>query len=300
MYEILEKKQIAPSVNYFRISAPRIAKRRKAGQFVMIRTTQEGERIPLTIADADPVEGSVSLVVQEVGKTTMQMGKLKVGDVILDMAGPLGKPTHVEKKPHTVVIVGGGIGTAPAHPIAQAHKNIGNKVISILGARNKDLLIMEEEMRKTSDEVLVMTDDGSYGIKGLVTEGILSLVARGEKISEVIAIGPPVMMKFVSSTTRPLNIPTTVSLNTIMIDGTGMCGGCRVTVGGKNKFVCVDGPEFDGHLVDWDNMMLRQRSYQDLESESLNRWKEHGSKGCNLHRMADEATAKEETEAKHE
>ena len=281
MHEILEKKVLAPKVNYFRIRAERIAKKRQAGQFVIIRVSDQGERIPLTIADADPEEGSITLVVQEVGKTTEQMGLLQTGDSLLDVVGPLGRPTHIEKK-GTVLIVGGGIGIAPAHPIAQAHRKIGNHVIGILGARNKEMMIMEEEMHRACHEVIVMTDDGSYGEKGMVTDAIKKLVESGVTIDECIAIGPPVMMKYVSLTTKPYKIPTLVSLNTIMIDGTGMCGGCRVRVGGKNRFVCVDGPEFDGHQVDFDNMMLRLNSYKEQEKQSLDHWHEIGGPGCNF------------------
>ncbi len=304
MNRILAKKKLAEKVWYYRIEAPLIAKRRKAGQFIMLRLWEGGERIPLTIADADPEEGSITLIVQEVGKTTVMMADLEVGDFILDLAGPLGKPTHVEKV-GTVVMVGGGIGVAPAHPIAQAMKAAGNKVISILGARNKELIIMEEETRRASDEVLIVTDDGSYGVKGFVTTALQGLIDKGEKIDMVIAIGPPIMMKFVSELTRPYKIHTVVSLNTIMIDGTGMCGGCRVLIDGKNKFVCVDGPEFDGHKVDFDNMMARQRAYVEAESQSLQNFEkaDHqiGDKGCNLHAMMqDTQDSSKETGGDHE
>jgi ferredoxin--NADP+ reductase len=285
MNKILEKKMLAEKVWYYRVQAPLIAKRRKAGQFIILRVWEGGERIPLTIADADPIEGSITLIVQDVGKTTNMLADLNVGDSILDLAGPLGKATHVEKF-GTVVMVGGGIGIAPAHPIAQAMNAAGNKVISIIGARNKDLLIMEEEMRKASDEVIIMTDDGSHGRKGFVTNALKDLIDGGEKVDLVVAIGPPVMMKFVSQLTKPYGIHTVVSLNTIMIDGTGMCGGCRITYNGENRFVCVDGPEFDGHLVDFDNMMARQAAYRQYEEESRIDWEESGHKilssGCRL------------------
>ncbi len=251
-----------------KVEAPEIAKKRKAGQFIILRVNESGERIPLTIADADPAAGWIELVVQAVGATTKALSEKKAGDSIIDMAGPLGRPTHIEKH-GTVVMVGGGIGIAPAHPIAQAMKAAGNTVISILGGRSKELVIMEDKMRAASDEVIITTDDGSYGTKGLVTDAIQKLIDGGRKIDMVIAIGPPVMMKFVSLLTKKYNIPTQVSLNTIMIDGTGMCGGCRVTVGNESKFVCVDGPEFDGHLVNFDEMIQRLGMYRDLEKESL-------------------------------
>jgi ferredoxin--NADP+ reductase len=271
-YTLLDKRQLAPKVTRYIVRAPDIAKSRKAGQFIMLRVDDRGERIPLTIADGDAQAGTITLVVQEVGKSTSQMTHVAVGSSFHDLVGPLGSATHVEKKPNYVVCVGGGIGIAPVHPIAQAHRAAGNKVISILGARTKELLIMEEEMRKASDEVLLCTDDGTYGEKALVTQVLEKLVAARGKPDEVIAIGPPIMMKFVAKTTLPLGIPTQVSLNSVMIDGTGMCGGCRVTVGGKTKFVCVDGPEFDGHQVDFDEMMRRQRFYADQEKVSYERY----------------------------
>jgi ferredoxin--NADP+ reductase len=267
MNKIQEKEFLSPQVFRMRVEAPEIARKRKAGQFVILRTCDSGERIPLTIADADPTEGWIELVVQVVGKTTKSLSELAAGKSICDLAGPLGRPTHIEKF-GTVVMVGGGIGTAPAHPIAQAMKAAGNRVISILGGRSKELVIMENKMRATSDEVIITTDDGSYGIKGLVTDAIQKLIDEGRKIDLVIAIGPPVMMKFVSLLTKKYAIPTLVSLNTVMVDGTGMCGGCRVTVGNESKFVCVDGPEFDGHLVNFDEMMLRLNMYKDQEKES--------------------------------
>ncbi len=256
MHKILHKETLGPNVHRYRIDAPDIAKRRKAGQFVIIRVSDPGERIPLTIADADPVEGSITLIVQAVGKTTIELASKKVGDSIPDVVGPLGQATHIEKV-GTVLIVGGGIGIAPIYPITQAHKAAGNHIITIIGARSKNLLIMEEDLRALSDEFIVMTDDGSYGEKGLVTDAIKKVHARGTAVAECVAIGPPVMMKFVSLLTKELGIPTVVSLNPIMIDGTGMCGGCRVMVGDKVKFACVDGPEFDGHKVDFDGMITR-------------------------------------------
>jgi len=267
MNKILEKEFLTPQVFRMKVEAPAIARKRKAGQFIILRASESGERIPLTIADGDADAGWIELVVQAVGKTTADLSRLEPGGNIPDLAGPLGRPTHIEKY-GTVVMVGGGIGIAPAHPIAQAMKAAGNRVISILGGRTKDLVIMEQKMRAASDEVIITTDDGSYGTKGLVTDAIKKLVSDGVKIDLVIAIGPPVMMKFVSLLTKEYDIPTMVSLNTIMVDGTGMCGGCRVTVGNESKFVCVDGPEFDGHLVNFDEMMQRLSMYREHEKQS--------------------------------
>ena len=270
MFEIIEKRQLSADVYYMKVSAPEIARNRKAGQFVLVQIDVEyGERIPLTIADADAKEGWIALVFQAVGATTLKLSRKKEGESLAVILGPLGNPTHIEKK-GTVVCVGGGIGVAPLHPIVQAHKAVGNKVIVIMGARNKDLIIFEKEMRGLADEVILMTDDGSAGTKGLVTEP-LKTICENSKPDEVVAIGPPIMMKFCAATTEPFQVPTTVSLNTIMIDGTGMCGGCRVTVGGKTKFVCVDGPEFDGHQVDWANMMMRMKAFKDREAEDLHK-----------------------------
>ncbi|MFH0900978.1 MAG: sulfide/dihydroorotate dehydrogenase-like FAD/NAD-binding protein [Pseudomonadota bacterium] len=273
-FVILEKQQLAPKVTRYVLQAPDIARTRRAGQFVIVRLEEQGERIPLTIADADPGAGTITLVVQEVGKTTAAMAALPAGGLLTDVVGPLGMPTHIERF-GTVVCVGGGIGIAPIHPIAQAMRAAGNKVVSILGARSRDLLILEEEMRRASDEVLVCTDDGSYARKGLVTEVLSDLIASRGKPDLVVAIGPPIMMKFVAATTAPHRIPTLVSLNSVMVDGTGMCGCCRVSVGGKTKFVCVDGPEFDGHSVDFDELMRRQSFYVEQERESFERWKSH-------------------------
>ena len=270
MFKILEKKQLPAAVFYMKVNAPEIAQNRKAGQFVLVQIDVDyGERIPLTIADANAEEGWLVLVFQAVGATTLKLSRKNVGDEIAAILGPLGNPTHIEKK-GTVVCVGGGIGVAPLHPIVQAHKAAGNKVIVIMGARNKDLIIFEDEMRALADELYLMTDDGSAGEKGLVTEPLKKL-CESQKIDEVVAIGPPIMMKFCAATTEPFKVPTTVSLNTIMIDGTGMCGGCRVTIGGKTKFVCVDGPEFDGHQVDWANMMMRMKAFKDREAEDMHK-----------------------------
>ncbi len=266
MNRILEKKQLSETVFRMRVEAPLIARERKAGQFIILQLCEDfGERIPLTVADANPTEGSITIIFQAVGKTTRKLAQLNVGDEIAALVGPLGTPTHIENF-GTVVCVGGGIGVAPLHPIAQAMKAAGNKVIIIMGARSKDLLILEEEMRTIADELIICTDDGSAGRKALVTEPLKQCCERDPKPNLAVAIGPPIMMKFCAATTRPYALPTQVSLNTIMVDGTGMCGGCRVTVGDETKFVCVDGPEFDGHLVDFDNMINRLNSYKMQES----------------------------------
>ena len=267
MSRILEKKQLSETVFQMRLDAPLIARERNAGQFIILQLCEDyGERIPLTIADADPAEGSITIIFQAVGVTTKKLARMNAGDEIAALVGPLGTPTHIENF-GTVVCVGGGIGVAPLHPIAQALKAAGNRVIIIMGARNKDLMILEEEMRAIADELIICTDDGSYGRKCLVTEPLKELCEQEPKPALAVAIGPPIMMKFCAATTRPYAVPTQVSLNTIMVDGTGMCGGCRVTVGGETKFVCVDGPEFDGHLVDFDNMISRLGSYKQQESD---------------------------------
>ncbi len=268
MSKILHKKKLSESVYLMRLDAPLIAEERQAGQFIILQVNEDlGERIPLTIADADIEEGSITIIFQVVGKSTTLLAALNEGDEIPVLVGPLGKPTHIDNF-GTVVCVGGGIGVAPLHPIAQAMKQAGNKVTIIIGARNKDLLILEDEMKKIADEFIVCTDDGSYGRKALVTEPLKELCELTPKPDMAIAIGPPVMMKFCAETTRPYDVHTLVSLNTIMVDGTGMCGGCRVNVGDDIKFVCVDGPEFDGHQVDFDNMISRLNSYRDIETTS--------------------------------
>lgn len=271
-FRLLHREELAPRVTLYRVSAPQIATSRRAGQFVILRVNATGERIPLTIADADPVEGSITLVVQEVGRTTALLNRLAVGAEIADVVGPLGAPTHIERL-GTVVCVGGGIGIAPIHPIAQAMHAAGNRVISILAARNRELIFFRDQMGRASSEVQVWTDDGSEGTKGLATHAIQKLHDGGVKIDKVIAIGPVPMMKFVSKLTAELNLPTMVSLNPVMVDGTGMCGGCRVTVGGQVKFVCVDGPEFDGHQVDYDELTARQALYRQHERGSFDRLK---------------------------
>ncbi|MDI6732432.1 MAG: sulfide/dihydroorotate dehydrogenase-like FAD/NAD-binding protein [Planctomycetota bacterium] len=258
------------------IDAPRIARTRHAGQFVVLRTNEQGERIPLTICDADPVAGTFTLVFQAVGKSTMQLGKMNVGDNIQDVLGPLGRPTHIENY-GTVVCIGGGIGIAPVHPIAQAMKQAGNKVISIIGARSKDLLILEEEMRRASNELLVTTDDGSYVRKGFTSDVLKEVINRPEKIDLVVAIGPVPMMRVISDITRSYGIKTMVSLNPIMLDATGMCGVCRVTVGGKTQFACVDGPEFDGHLVDFGELQKRLTTYLKDEKIAVEKYKHNPS-----------------------
>ena len=266
MFKILKKEEWSPSVFAMEIEAPRVAKKAQAGQFIVLRVNEEGERIPLTIADFNRETGAVLIVFQVIGASTMKLAELNVGDSIVDFVGPLGQPSEIEKF-GTVVVVGGGIGVAPTYPIARAMKEAGNKVIAIMGAKTKDILIMEEEMKAVTDEVVVTTDDGSYGMKGFVTNAVQALVDRGEKIDQITAIGPVIMMKSVADATRDLGIRTIVSLNPIMVDGTGMCGGCRVQVGDETKFACVDGPEFDGHLVDFKGLMSRQRMYRDLEAQ---------------------------------
>ena len=263
MNKIIKKEQFSDKVFKLVIEAPLIAKSRKAGHFVIVRVGENGERVPLTIADADKERGTITLVVQTIGLSSMKICALSEGDYITDVVGPLGQATHIENF-GTVVCAGGGVGVAPMLPIVKALKEAGNKVITILAGRSKELIILEEEMRASSDEVIIMTDDGSYGKKGLVTEGIESVIQR-EKVDKCFAIGPAIMMKFVCLLTKKYEIPTDVSLNTIMVDGTGMCGACRITVGGKTKFVCVDGPEFDAHQVDFDEMLMRLSSYKEVE-----------------------------------
>ena len=267
MYRILKKQELSPGILEYDIEAPRVAKKALPGQFIVLRVNEEGERVPLTIADFDREKGIVTILFQVVGASTGLLASLKEGDSILDFVGPLGQPSELSDHMGTVVFVGGGIGVAPVYPIARAAHELGNKVISILGAKTKDILIFEERMRAISDEVLITTDDGSYGIKGFVTNAIEELIKRGEKIDQVTAIGPGVMMKSVAEATRPYGIKTVVSLNPIMVDGTGMCGGCRVQVGEETKFACVDGPEFDGHLVDFQGLMVRGRMYRTQEAK---------------------------------
>ncbi|MHC4883291.1 MAG: sulfide/dihydroorotate dehydrogenase-like FAD/NAD-binding protein [Planctomycetota bacterium] len=277
-FKILSKKQLSENVFQMDVMAPLVARSRKAGQFVIVSVDQDaGERIPLTIAAADAENGSIRLIFQRVGKATTQMADLAEGESLGYVAGPLGRPTHIEKF-GTVVCVGGGIGNAPLLPIATALKEAGNTIISIIGARTKELLILEDEFRAISDELIVVSDDGSCGRKALVTEPLKEICSRDPKPDCAIAIGPAVMMKFCCDTTKEFNVPTQVSLNTIMVDGTGMCGGCRVEVGGQTKFVCVDGPEFDGHQVNFDQMMRRMSAYKELEQKALEHYQEHQCK----------------------
>ncbi len=270
MSKIIEKVFFSENVAKFVIEAPDIARSRKAGHFVIIRLDENGERIPLTIADGDPEKGTITLVVQRVGVTSAKLLSMNAGDDILDVVGPLGHNTHIENY-GTVLCAGGGVGVAPLMPIVKALKAAGNRIITVLAGRTKELIILEDEMRKYSDELIVMTDDGSYGKKGLVTAGMEEMIQK-EKIHKAVVIGPAIMMKFGSLTTKKYNIPTEVSLNTIMVDGTGMCGACRVSIGGKTKFVCVDGPEFDAFLVDWDEMLLRMGPYKTQEREAYEKY----------------------------
>ena len=267
MNKIISKEHFSENVVKLEIEAPLIAKSRRAGHFVIVRVGEKGERIPLTIAGSDLEKGTITLVVQKMGVSSTKLCNLNVGDYVTDVVGPLGKATHIENF-GTVVCACGGVGTAPMLPIVEALKKAGNKVISVLAARTKDLIILEEEMRKFSDEVIIMTDDGSYGTQGLVTNGVESVINR-EKVDMCVTIGPAIMMKFVSLLTKKYEIPTVASLNTIMVDGTGMCGACRVTVGGETKFVCVDGPEFDAHQVNFDEMMMRLGAYREQEQASM-------------------------------
>jgi len=271
MNTICTREELGRNVIRFVVDAPLVATHRKPGQFVIVRVTDHGERIPLTIADADPEVGTISLIVQSVGKTTREMAMLRSGDTIHDIVGPLGRPTHIQQF-GSVLCVGGGIGIAPLYPIAKGMKEAHNHVITVLGARTHDLLILEDDLCTVSDELIVTTDDGSYGTKGLVTDAIRSLVNGGTHIDQAVVIGPPVMMKFTSLLTHELGIPTMASLNPIMIDGTGMCGGCRVTVGGEIRFACVDGPEFDAHKVDWDSMIRRLGTYRTAEQQAAERY----------------------------
>jgi ferredoxin--NADP+ reductase len=267
MYRILHSEDLTRDICLFRVHAPGVAAKARAGQFVIVRSHDKGERIPLTIADWDRDEGSVTIVFMKVGTSTVRLGRLGAGDDVLDFVGPLGRPTEVERC-GTVVCVAGGFAIATIVPIARSMRQSGNRVVSIMGFRTKDLVFWEERLRSVSDELIVTTDDGSYGRKGLVTEPLKGLLVE-RQVDRIIAIGPTVMMKFSSLTSKPFGVKTIVSLNPIMVDGTGMCGVCRVSVGGETKFACVDGPDFDGHQVDWDLLMSRQRAYLDEEKESL-------------------------------
>jgi len=271
VYRILEREDLAGGIHLFKVKAPALAEKAQPGQFVIVRVDERGERIPLTIADWDREQGAVTIVFMEVGTTTRKLARLNAGGLLLNFVGPLGRPTEVEKF-GTVICVAGGVGAAPIFPIARALKGKGNRIISILGARTKGLLFWEERLRSVSDELIVTTDDGSYGRKGVVTVPLKELVEGGSKIDRVIAVGPAIMMKFCSATTRPFGVKTIVSLNSIMVDGMGMCGSCRVEVGGQTRFACVDGPEFDGHEVDWDLLTARQGIYLEEEKRSLELW----------------------------
>jgi NAD(P)H-flavin reductase len=279
VYRILHREDLASDIHLFKVDAPAVARKAQPGQFVMVMVDEKGERIPLTIADWDREEGSITIVFMEVGTTTKKLACLSAGDSILSFVGPLGRPTEIEKF-GTVVCVGGGVGIAPIFPIARAIREKGNRLITILGARTKQLLFWEERLRSVSDELIVTTDDGSYARKGVVTEPLKEILGRDNKTDRVIAIGPPIMMKFCSLTTKPFGIKTIVSLDSIMVDGTGMCGCCRVEVGGVTKFACVDGPEFDGHEVNWELLVARQRIYLPQEKQSLDLWERE-----NLHKV---------------
>ncbi len=285
MFKIVSAQFLAENIKRFEIQAPRIAKKRKAGQFVIVRLDEQGERIPLTIADSDVEKGTISIIVQGVGKTTRKLNIKEAGDSILDVVGPLGEPSHIENF-GTAVSIGGGVGTAIAYPTAVALKQAGNYVITINGARNKDLVLLEDEMNAVSDEAYVTTDDGSYGFHGFVTQKLQALIDDGKNIDFVLAIGPIPMMRAVAEVTRPYGIKTVVSLNPIMVDGTGMCGGCRVTVDGESKFACVDGPEFDAHQVDFKNLMDRNKVYRALENHKLESFEHH----CKLQDQIDHQT----------
>lgn len=274
MNKIVLKKQFSEKVYLFEIEAPLIAKSRKAGNFIIVRVGENGERVPLTIADADIERGTITIVVQKVGLSSTKLCSLNEGDYITDVVGPLGNPTHIENF-GTVVCAGGGVGVAPMLPIIRALKAAGNRVLSVIAGRSKDLVILEDEVRQSSDELIIMTDDGSYGEKGVVTVGIEKFINQEEHVDKVFAIGPPIMMKFSCLMAQKYNIPVEVSLNTIMVDGTGMCGACRLSIGGKTKFVCIDGPEFDGALVDWDEMFKRMGTFRDAEREEMEHYEEH-------------------------
>lgn len=300
MNKIVRKEQFSDKVFLFEIEAPLIARSRKPGNFIIVRMGQKGERMPLTIADANTEKGTITIVVQKVGLSSIKLCDMNVGDYITDVVGPLGNPTHIEKF-GTVICAGGGVGVAPMLPIIKALKEAGNRVLSVLAGRSKDLIILEDEVRKYSDEVIIMTDDGSYGEKGVVTVGIEKFIIQEGHVDKAFAIGPPIMMKFSCLLTQKHNIPTDVSLNTIMVDGTGMCGACRLTIGGKTKFVCIDGPEFDGALVDWDEMFKRMGTFKRAEQEELEHFEDHiesvndtpaievGSENCQLGQAVSEA-----------
>jgi NAD(P)H-flavin reductase len=271
-FTILKKQELVPTIYLMDINAPRIVRKARPGQFIILRIDETGERIPLTIADFDRKIGTITMIFQAVGKTTTKLSTLKAGDAILDFIGPLGNPAHIENE-GTVILVGGGVGVAPIFPQARAFKEVGNKVISIIGARSANLLLWEDRMREVSDELYITTDDGTKGHHGFVTDIVKKILESGTKVDRVIAIGPPVMMRAVAGVTRPFNVKTVVSLNSIMVDGTGMCGACRVLVGNETKFACVDGPEFDAHLVDFTLLMNRLSIYQPEEKLAFEKYK---------------------------
>jgi len=270
-FSILEKQELVPTIHLMTVRAPAVAKKAQPGQFIMLRIDERGERVPLTIADFDREKGTITMIFQVLGKTTMHLSMLKAGDDLLDFIGPLGNPAHIENA-GTVILIGGGVGVAPVFPQARALKSAGNKIISIIGARNAGLLLWEDRMREVSDELHITTDDGTKGHHGFVTDIVKKILEQGTKVDRVIAIGPPVMMRAVAGITRPFNVRTIVSLNSIMVDGTGMCGACRVLVGNETKFACVDGPEFDAHLVDFTLLMSRLAIYQPEEKEALEKY----------------------------
>ena len=270
MYKILKKETLSDVIKLMEVQAPHVARKATAGQFIIVRIDEQGERIPLTIADYNREAGTITIIFQELGKSTMQLGRMEPGEALSTFVGPLGHPTEIENY-GSVVCMGGGVGIAPIYPIARSLREAGNTVISIIGARNKDLLFWRDELSSVSDQLIVMTDDGTFGRKGLVTEPLKDLLST-EKIDRVIAIGPSIMMKFSSLTSKPFGVKTIVSMNPIMVDGTGMCGCCRLSVNGQTKFACVDGPDFDGHQVDWDLLMARQRTYLDEEKISFDQW----------------------------
>lgn len=278
VYRIVRKEVMSPVIKLMEIEAPEVAAKARAGQFIILRIDEEGERIPLTIADFDRSRGTITTIFQEVGYTTQRLGTMAVGDALADFVGPLGQPSEIENYGR-VVCVGGGVGVAPVYPIARALKEAGNEVISIIGARTKELLIWEEKMRAVSSELLVATDDGSYGHHGFVTDLLKQVLEERGNVARVWGIGPVVMMRAVAETTRPFGVPTIVSMNPIMVDGTGMCGACRVSVGGETKFACVDGPEFDGHQVDWQLALRRMNMYRE-EEERIIKFHEGGGCGC--------------------
>ncbi|MGA2040070.1 MAG: NADPH-dependent glutamate synthase [Bryobacteraceae bacterium] len=291
MFVITHRKQFGPTTFLWEVAAPDVSRAARPGHFIMARIDQHGERIPLTVADFDAARGTVTVVIQAVGKTTFEMMTLREGDTILDFIGPLGLPSHIRKLPGTVVLVGGGLGVAPVYPQLRAYKQMGNRTVSIVGFRSRDLVFWEDEFRAVSDELIVTTDDGSYGRKGFVTHALADVLARVTDASEVVAIGPIPMMKACSETTRPFGVPTIVSLNSIMVDGTGMCGSCRVTVGGKMKFACVDGADFDGHLVNFDELSLRQKRFEREEKAALERFRGESAKLASLRAHVETAGA---------